>query len=371
MSSSSSLTLSTLLSILQTHLNAQTRLLPTLHVQLGLPQTAPEDELQTLQHTLNKAIESRIEENAREWSLVVLGVRECWAHAEVAGSLSDLKAEKVSPRRYESATTRRKLRQIYPTKLKQLTTLTNRLNALARTLGSQQDILTSAKLQDIVPGRFSKLEKELVRGKGEVLKRLNQLSEVSIQIDSELGIDPPPPTVTPHPQHSLTRLNSGADPSASLTIGPLAPTPSSIGKPNNHMPCPSFSPPQPYRAPPEVPELPNEREYPRSLGRFIKLLDSLLQESSPGPNLKFMWYRPDAGAMYDQLEALWRRMGVDEEAMYDFVAANRRTTPSVVQAYEEELERMIDLKHERMCEFIANVRTEIESLWEELLVEEE
>ncbi|KAG1874970.1 hypothetical protein F4604DRAFT_1763387, partial [Suillus subluteus] len=71
--------------------------------------------------------------------------------------------------------------------------------------------------------------------------------------------------------------------------------------------------------------------------------------------------------MYDQLEALWRRMVVDEEAMCDFVAANRRTTPSVVHAYEEELERMIDLKHERMCEFIANVRTEIENLWEGLL----
>jgi protein regulator of cytokinesis 1 len=324
--------------------------------------------------------------------------------------------------------------------------LTNRLNALARTLGSHffhQDILTPAvaaseeldsptALKDVMPERFSKLEKELVRGKGEVvshfpwfisipltinlqLKRLNQLGEVFTQIDwlySELGIDPPPPTTTTPvatssstlavPRYSLprsssagsTHLNSSADPFASSTIGPLTPTPSSIGKSDNHMLCPSSSPPQPPTALPEVPEFPNEREYLRSLGRFIELLDSSPQDSPPGPILNSCGIEPTQGilawaerlhaelnelkrrrevhiqAMYDQLEALWRRMGVDEEAMDGFVEANRGTTPPVVQAYEEELERMIDLKRERMGEFIANARTEIESLWEELMVGE-
>ncbi|KAG1745761.1 microtubule associated protein-domain-containing protein [Suillus lakei] len=424
MSSSSSLTLSTLLSTLHTHLNAQTQLLPTLHAQLGLPQTALEDELQTLQHTLTKAVESQIEVRRKQVDDLVgkcEGVesgcarysRALGTHAKVAGSLSDLKAEKVLPRRYESATVyQEKLRQIYHTKLEQLTTLTNRLNALARTLGShffQQDILTPAlvvaeeldspsALRDVMPERFSKLEKELVRGKGEVLKRLNQLGEVFTQIDwlySELGIDPPPPTVTTPvatssstlavPRYSLprsssagsTRLNASADPFASSAIGPLTPTPSSIGKSDNHMLCPSSSPPQHSVALPEVPEFPNEHDYLRSLGRFIELLDSSPQDSSPGPILNSCGIEPTQGilawadrlhaelnelkrrrevhiqAMYDQLEALWRRMG-----------ANRGTTPPVVQAYEEELERMIDLKRERMGEFIANARTEIESLWE-------
>ncbi|KIK40491.1 hypothetical protein CY34DRAFT_807174 [Suillus luteus UH-Slu-Lm8-n1] len=442
MSSSSSLTLSTLLSTLHTHLNAQTQLLPTLHVQLGLPQTALEDELQTLQHTLTKAVESQIEVRRKQvddWIGKCEGVesgctrysRALGTHAKVAGSLSDLKAEKVLPRRYESATVyQEKLRQIYHTKLEQLTTLTNRLNALARTLGSHffhQDILTPAPaaseeldsptaLKDVMPERFSKLEKELVRGKGEVLKRLNQLGEVFTQIDwlySELGIDPPPPTTTTPvatssstlavPRYSLprsssagsTRLNSSADPFASSTIGPLTPTPSSIGKSDNHMLCPSSSPPQPSATLPEVPEFPNEREYLRSLGRFIELLDSSPQDSSPGPILNSCGIEPTQGilawadrlhaelnelkrrrevhiqAMYDQLEALWRRMGVGEEAMDGFVEANRGTTPPVVQAYEEELERMIDLKRERMGEFIANARTEIESLWEELMVGED
>ncbi|KAG2152738.1 microtubule associated protein-domain-containing protein [Suillus clintonianus] len=439
MSSSSSLTLSTLLSTLHTHLNAQTQLLPTLHLQLGLPQTALEDELQTLQHTLTKAVESQIEVRRKQvddWIGKCEGVesgcarysRALGTHAKVAGSLSDLKAEKVLPRRHESATVyQEKLRQIYHTKLEQLTTLTNRLNALARTLGSHffpPDILTPAlvateeldnptALRDVMPERFSKLEKELVRGKGEVLKRLNQLGEVFTQIDwlySELGIDPPPSTVTPSvatssstlavPRYSLprsssagsTRLNSSADPFASSTIGPLTPTPSSLGKSNNHMLCPSSSSPQPSTALPEVPEFPNEHEYLRSLGRFIELLDSSPQDSSPGPILNSCGIEPTKGilswaerlhaelnelkrrrevhiqAMYDQLEALWRRMGVGEEAMDGFVEANRGTTPPVVQAYEEELERMIDLKRERMGEFIANARTEIESLWEELMV---
>lgn len=72
--------------------------------------------------------------------------------------------------------------QLYHTKLEQLTTLSNRLNALARTLGPEfyaQDIIEptlandEAMLdpnahRDVTPERFSKLEKELVRGKGEV-----------------------------------------------------------------------------------------------------------------------------------------------------------------------------------------------------------
>jgi len=64
-------------------------------------------------------------------------------------------------------------------------------------------------------------------------------------------------------------------------------------------------------------------------------------------------------------------MGVDVDGMEGFVEANRGSTGTVIRAYEEELERMIDLRRERMGEFIANARTEIESLWEELMVRDE
>ncbi|KAG1813548.1 uncharacterized protein BJ212DRAFT_397221 [Suillus subaureus] len=79
----------------------------------GLPQTAPEDELQTLQHTLIKAIKSQIEvrrKQVEDWIGKCEGGSGCAryskalaTYAEVAGWFSDLKAEKVSPRRYESA----------------------------------------------------------------------------------------------------------------------------------------------------------------------------------------------------------------------------------------------------------------------------
>jgi protein regulator of cytokinesis 1 len=62
--------------------------------------------------------------------------------------------------------------QLYHTKLEQLTTLGNRLSALSRILGPEfysQDIVGDGEYRDVTPEHFSKLEKELVRGKGEVV----------------------------------------------------------------------------------------------------------------------------------------------------------------------------------------------------------
>jgi len=76
-------------------------------------------------------------------------------------------------------------------------------------------------------------------------------------------------------------------------------------------------------------------------------------------------------AMYDQLEALWKRLGVPEEAMDGFVDEHRGSTEDTVSSYEEELERMLELKRERMGTFIENARNEIIKLWDDLLVGEE
>lgn len=76
-------------------------------------------------------------------------------------------------------------------------------------------------------------------------------------------------------------------------------------------------------------------------------------------------------AMYDQLEALWRRLGVPEEAMDEFVEEQRGSTDDTIRAYEEELERMLELKQERMGTFIENARNEIVKLWDDLMVGEE
>lgn len=76
-------------------------------------------------------------------------------------------------------------------------------------------------------------------------------------------------------------------------------------------------------------------------------------------------------SMYDQLENLWRRLGVPDEAMDGFVENHRGSSEAVVEAYEQELERMLELKRESMGVFIANARAEIEKLWDELMVGEE
>ncbi|KAF9223144.1 hypothetical protein BS17DRAFT_782435 [Gyrodon lividus] len=438
MTPSSSLSLSTLLSTLHTHLNAQTQLLPQLHAQLGLPATALEDELQELQHTLTRAVESQIDvrrKQVQEWEIkcdeVEMGCSRYFkalgTNAKVAGSLSDIKSEKVLPRRHERAMEyQERLRQVYHTKLEQLTTLTNRLNTLSRTLGSNYfpaDILRSAvateedpsnpnALRDVVPERFSKLEKELVRGKGEVTKRLAQLGEVFIQIDwlyTELGVGPPefddtfPGPVTSSsstlavPSYALPRSSSSCSlrpPSSDPFLASTStPTPSSQGKSETGFLFRSTSP-----SPMALSELTGDptREYYQAFSRFVNLLDSssapdlvpsaLLTSLGVEPTQNILLWvdqrytelmelkrrrETHIQAMYDQLEALWRRMGVDDGAMDGFVEANRGTTPQVIQAYEEELERMIDLKRERMGEFIGNARSEIESLWNELITGED
>jgi Ase1/PRC1/MAP65 family protein len=71
------------------------------------------------------------------------------------------------------------LSQLYHTKLEQLIALTTRLASISRIVGDSffpEDVLdfsaarsSGEPYQDVSPERFSKLEKELVRGKGEVV----------------------------------------------------------------------------------------------------------------------------------------------------------------------------------------------------------
>jgi protein regulator of cytokinesis 1 len=76
-------------------------------------------------------------------------------------------------------------------------------------------------------------------------------------------------------------------------------------------------------------------------------------------------------AMYDQLEGLWRRLGVADADMDMFVENHRGSTEETVQEYEEELERMMELKRERMGTFVESAREEIVRLWNDLLIGEE
>ncbi|KAJ7489338.1 microtubule associated protein-domain-containing protein [Mycena latifolia] len=371
-SSGAPLTLTTLLNSLHTHLQSQTQLLPTLHAQLGLPPSALENELKMLQQHLMRSVEAQIDLRRKEverWTEKCHEAEaECVNYAKALGgnvkatgsSLGELWKEKVLPVRYELVTEyQEKLRQLYHTKLEQLTTLTNRLNALSRTLGPEfysQDLVDEAEYRDVTPERFSKLEKELVRGKGEVSKRLAHLSDTFIQIDwlyTELGMAPPIPDDSCSPSTSMrSRSSVGSDPFL---------TPSAT-----------------------------DAAHYRILADFIDQVASLPEDTPPRlevePTHALISWAMDLRAsledtkrrrethiqaMYDQLEGLWKRLGVADADMDAFVEAHRGSTEETVSEYEEELERMLELKRERMGTFIGSAREEIEKLWDELMVGEE
>ncbi|KAJ7604655.1 microtubule associated protein [Roridomyces roridus] len=373
MSSASPLTLTTLLNSLHTFLQSQTQLLPTLHAQLGLPSSALEDELHALQQQLMRSVEAQIDLRRQEvdgWMQKCDSVETaCMSYAKSLGgnvkatgsSLGELRKQTVLPVRYEMVTEyQEKLRQLYHTKLEQLTTLANRLSALSRTLGPEffpQDLIDDGEYRDVSPERFSKLEKELVRGKAEVSKRLSHLSETFIQIDwlyTELGMLPPlPEDSDDDPSPSRRRSSTCADP----FITPTA----------------------------------TETSYYRILIDFIEQA-AALPEDTATPRLEvepthalITWAldlrasledtkrRREAHiqAMYDQLEGLWRRLGVSDADMDAFIEAHRGSTEETVGQYEDELERMLELKRERMGTFVDSAREEIEKLWDELMVGEE
>ncbi|KAJ6504120.1 microtubule associated protein [Mycena vitilis] len=371
MSLGSPLTLTTLLNSLHTHLQSQTQLLPTLHAQLGLPPSALEDELKNLQQQLMQSVEAQIDLRRKEvesWMEKCDSIEaECVKYAKALGgnvkatgsSLGELRKEKVLPARYEMvAEYQEKLRQLYHTKLEQLTTLGNRLGALSRTLGPEfysQDIIDDEEYRDVTPERFSKLEKELVRGKGEVAKRLAHLSDTFIQIDwlyTELGMAPPIPDDSCSPSTSMRSRSSIADPFLTPSVTEAAHYRTLADFIDQAASLPEDTPPR------------LEVEPTHALISWAMDLRASLEDTKRRREAHIQ-------AMYDQLEGLWKRLGVADSDMDAFVEAHRGSTEETVGEYEEELERMLELKRERIGAFVGSAREEIAKLWDELMVGEE
>jgi Ase1/PRC1/MAP65 family protein len=123
--SSPPLTLTSLLNSLHSHLQSQTQLLPTLHLQLGLPPSALEDELQVIQQQLLQSVEAQIEVRRKEvetWLEKCDTVeKECLLYAKALGgnaksagsSVGELRKEQVLPKRFELVSAHQeKLRQV-------------------------------------------------------------------------------------------------------------------------------------------------------------------------------------------------------------------------------------------------------------------
>lgn len=106
-------TITSLLNSLQSHLQSQTQLLPTLHNQLGLPPTALADELSILQKHLTECVEGQIEVRRKqvdEWmcrcdeveSRCIRYGMALGGHAKATGSsVGEIRKEQVLPRRFE------------------------------------------------------------------------------------------------------------------------------------------------------------------------------------------------------------------------------------------------------------------------------
>ncbi|KAH9925793.1 microtubule associated protein-domain-containing protein [Fomitopsis serialis] len=397
-----STTITSLLNTLHTHLQSQTQLLPTLHAQLGLPPTALTGELATLQQQLTECIDGQIDlrrKQVDEWMERCIEVEnQCIRYGNAlgghvkatGGSVGEIRKEQVLPRRFEIISEyQEKLRQLYHTKLEQLLTLTGRLGALASTLGpdfyaqdifeptpaSGEDEYDSSSHRDVTPERFSRLEKELVRGKGEVTKRLALLSATMVQIDwlyTELGMSPPalddlpssssltvPPSHVRHPFLST---------SMSMSIQMSTPTPATRTKQ-----CAPLCWPQCRMSLEKCPSRSTNASSPASSPAWKRPRKKPCR--IPHGPCRTGGRRPDTGpngwaeskhiqAMYDQLEALWRRLGVPDADIDGFVEAQRGSTDAT-------LERMLELKRERMGTFVENARAEIIKLWDELMVSEE
>lgn len=130
-------TLTSLLNSLHTHLQTQTQLLPTLHIQLGLPASALEEELKGLQEQLLEGVELRIDRRRKEveeWMAKCEGLEhECLRYTKALGgnikatgsSLGELRKEQALPRRHEMiAEHQEKLRQVCATLLLRIIGLT-------------------------------------------------------------------------------------------------------------------------------------------------------------------------------------------------------------------------------------------------------
>ena len=228
-------------------------------------------------------------------------------------------------------------------------------------------------------------------------KRLTQLSASFIHIDwlhTELGI--PPPALNDFPSSSYLGIPSAISrPSSSCSNYPsmnsdpfVSSTPTPAGRTKLQVPS-LFTH--------DIPAIPSDSDHKVVFVRFVARLEEAERdgESVEGTHIGLEGVDPTPAllawaeatkveleevkrrrethiqAMYDQLEALWKRLGVPEEAMDEFVEEHRGSTEDTISAYEEELERMLELKRERMGIFIENARNEIIKLWDDLMIGEE
>ncbi|KZO94497.1 hypothetical protein CALVIDRAFT_538955 [Calocera viscosa TUFC12733] len=383
------LTPSTLLPALQVPLLTLTHSLPALHRQLGLPPSALEEDLGQLRDALLSAIDHQLErrkEEVREWEGRCLGVERkvgglrskvgAWGKGVAEASGED---NEILPRRLELLTQQEhKLSGLHAAKLEQLSLLSSRLTALATSLPpdffppeylnihplplpSTRAAGSEADLEDVTPERFSALEHELLRGKSEITNRLTNLCHLFsdllyLHTDLLLPFPSPPSQSAEDMLRSSTSGSDALSPCPMLSAAPEALFVQFIAR-LEEVETEGFEPGDDLTGMEGIDPTPEVTEWAEGLKRQLEALkaerESRIQE------------------IYDRLEGLWRRLGVGEREVDGFVEANRGSSELCVAAYEQEFQRMQELKREKMVLFVANAREEVAALWDEMMYGEE
>lgn len=74
--------------------------------------------------------------------------------------------------------------------------------------------------------------------------------------------------------------------------------------------------------------------------------------------------------MKNNLHRIWDILRVDPDECEAFIMSNEGLNPEKIQNYEQELEKLLVLKQERIGEFIERAREELQILWEQLYYSE-
>ncbi|KAL1956419.1 hypothetical protein VTO42DRAFT_7305 [Malbranchea cinnamomea] len=71
------------------------------------------------------------------------------------------------------------------------------------------------------------------------------------------------------------------------------------------------------------------------------------------------------------VETLWNKLGVEESDQKEFLAANRGCSLRVINEFEEELDRLNELKRQNLPLFVEDARCRLQELWDRLFYSEE
>ncbi|KAL7932136.1 microtubule associated domain-containing protein [Trichoderma chlorosporum] len=71
------------------------------------------------------------------------------------------------------------------------------------------------------------------------------------------------------------------------------------------------------------------------------------------------------------VEGLWQKLGIDEEETKDFLNQNRGCGIRQINEFEDELERLNDLKRQNLHIFIEDTRVKLQELWDALYFSED